>query len=347
MLARYFFRRFFSMGFLYYSLLLVVLLSCNLITKLSFFQDLSFLPLFILTLVPVASVYALPLASCLSVYISISMHFIHDELFLVYYLKKARRALTIGVVMFALLGSLVHSLMVFEVTPRSYKVGKHLLFAMAQKQLLSFVPGKFHELFPGITIFFQKKSFFDGNKPLFEHLFLAFNNDEGMNLFTARQGYLKDNQLILHNGSLHSCRKSKLYVASFQQTTINIDSFFGSDKKKPLIDHEARFLSLSGLVKGQGEHKPYFIELHKRIAQVGWQFALPYSAYVLALLKGAHSVVFGLTTCGLLFLGSYVLLMLASFASELPWLALVLFYVPILLLILILGLLVRRKTNFF
>lgn len=345
---RYFLRRFLLWGLLCYSLLLVVLLSCNLVVKLPFFQDVTLLPLFILTLIPVSSIYALPLSACLAVYMSISSHFIHHELYLIYYLKSARRALTASVLVFSLFCSLIYAVLLFEVTPRSYKFGKQLLFAMAQKQLFAITPGKFHELFPGVTIYFHKKSFDVLTKqPVFQHLFLAVNNKDGMNLFTAQEGVLKDNLLILRNGSLHSCRKGKLYVASFQQTNIYIDSFLSADKKSPLLEQEARFVSFKGLVEKKAQDRAYFVEFYKRFAQVAWQFALPCAAYFLVLLKGVHSVLFGLSACGLLFLGSYVVLMLATFAGATPLLALFLFYLPILFLLFILLFLLRRRTYFF
>jgi hypothetical protein len=288
-------------------------------------------------------VYVFPLASGLSIQMVIGSLMVDDELLVVRFFKSARRVLQESILVFALTLSLVYVPLTFFWAPESYWIGKKMLLTLAKRQLYQLESEKFHTPFPGVTFYFHKKEL-SGEWPSFSTIFLSFNGDKGERyFFTAQKGYVQTDSLLLLNGSVHTMQEMKHYHASFQESNLNVAKLFGLEKEH-LFRH-IKFMSLDALFLRCSCDKNAWFEVHKRIAQVVWQFLFPFLAFWGLFICGRRksnflsSIIFN----GLLFLCCYITITAAQIFIQNIWLTLLFLYVPLVLLVMFFWWFYRKK----
>lgn len=338
MIITYFLRGFFYYCTVYFALLTAVFASCNIFIRLPVIQSFSAIPILILTMLPLMALFSLPLASSLAVYATIVQHGIGDELIMLTFLKNSRRALHTAALLFSLFCGALYMTFVFQLAPQSYRLGKQMLFALATEHLLQLEPNKFHNPFGGCTFFFKKKGWTSQKEPIFTTLFLAFTNKDkkGHYFFSAEQGVLKNNRLLLMNGAIHTRQDGRYHVATFQDMSIDLNKLINKSKDTESLKG-LKFLTLSNLLEAQKSQKDAILELHKRFAQILWQILLPLLALFLTQIARRQTILSGLITTGSLYLLSYVLLALGQAYHQHLALALTIFYLPIILLFILGG----------
>lgn len=257
-------------------------------------------------LIPLMSIFAFPIAAGLAVHSTVGNLLVNDELLVVRFFGSAKRSLWGAVLFFSFAITLLYVPLTFYWAPQSYWVGKRALLHLAKKQFFQCDAGKFYTPYPGITFFFKKKSF-HRNIPYYSSIFLTCNNRPNERyLFTAQQGFFRNNCLHLLRGSVYTILPDKHYFALFEQTEINLSKIFNLEKDL-LQGHQARFLSMHDLLK-INDKKEAAYEFHKRLAQIFWLLLFPLIALmnVLALGRSKSNLLLGVCFTGLLFLVSYV-----------------------------------------
>ncbi len=346
MLISYFLR-----SFIYYGCLLLVLLtgifaSCNIFIRLPFIHDATTVPLLMLTMVPLMLLFALPLASSLAVAITMVQHKAHDQLLFFSFLKNARMALSKAVVLFSLISCCLYVIIVFQLAPQSYHKGKSLLLKAAQEHLLTLEPNKFHTPFSSFTFFFkQKEAQRKKRGTLFTSLFLVYvpkKNNAERYFFTAQKGFFDNNKLSLINGSIYTVKDRHFHTATFRQTDIDLNTFMDTEHEGKQLSG-LKFFTWKRLIRLIRKEPDAYIELHKRIAQTGWQFAMPLLAYWWVTMLNYKSLLAATMICGWWYLASYVLVALAQAYFSQSMIALALFYIPIIVSLLLSLCLFRRR----
>lgn len=345
MLVYYFLRCFFYQGIIFFSILTAIFASCNLFLRLPLINSASTIPLLMVAMLPLMALFALPLAASFAVYTTIAQHASGSELLMLSFLKSAQRSLLKAVGIFALCCGFVYTLLVFQYAPQSYHVGKRLLLKVAQEHLFTLEPNKFHSPFSTFTFFFKKKESFEKDKPIFSTLLLVFTpskKQEDRYFFTAQQGFFEDNTFILLNGALYTFKSGHIHVAHFEHTEIDFNQFINNDNGV-LQGSGLKFLTLHRLLDIRKTDPQAFVEINKRIAQSLWQCAQPLLALFLGSVLLYESMLASVLLCGSLYLLSYVLIALAQTCHHNIPLTLMLFYLPILLILLSAWILYKRK----
>ncbi len=191
-------------------------------------------------------------------------------------------------------------------------------------------------------VFFKTKGSINSKDPLFKTLFLAFSNKNNERyFFTAQQGFFKQNKLFLQYGAIHTFQNGRYHVATFQTVAVDLQAFIGRNQLKESLTN-LKYLTWQHLLAQKTESEA-FIELHKRLAQALWVCALPVLALFLTQIITSKSFLTGLIATGGLYLLSYVLVALGQAYSGYSVLALLIFYMPILVLFFLGWYLYRRR----
>lgn len=335
MLIGYFVRNFTRSSILFFSILTLILASCNLFVRLPFITHISSAPLLVITMLPLMAQFALPIATSLSVFSVISAHISNLELLILDFLSAARLSLYKAITLFSFLSCCAYAFLLFQLAPNSYQVGKKILLNMARDHILTLEPNKFHNPFPSCTVFFKQKTLIDDDaKVFFSPLFLVFmpkaskNNDEYY-LFTAESGYFTQNCFVLNNGSLYTYARGHLHTATFVQTKINIARFINASEQLVSLT-QPKFLPLMPLLERSSHEFAAWVELHKRIALVLWSFVQPWLIFFFASILSVWSLLMGIILSGLLYLLSYVFVTSAQIYVQGVTSAMLFFYVPVL-----------------
>jgi len=151
----------------------------------------------------------------------------------------------------------------------------------------------------------------------------------------AQQAILSDNKLILTHGSVHTINNNKHYVATFDQTELNLQQFLKYEKLQAKLKH-VKYATLEQLTALYYVNQEAAFELHKRIAQVLWQFLFPFFALFGIFLLGRKksNLLLGVAFSGLLYFFSYVCSAIAQGFIKHFIIALVLLYGLLLVLFL-------------
>jgi lipopolysaccharide export LptBFGC system permease protein LptF len=278
--------------------------------------------------------FAFPLALSFSVFIPLGTLLIQDELILVSFMRSMRSSLHKAVLILAAGATVIYIGLIFQWAPQSYLLGKRMLLMIAQDHLLQLEPNKFHTPFPGITLFFKQKMSEEKTKDtFFSQLFLILVKDKEHYFFTAEKGHIKNGILYLFNGSVHTIGKHRQYTASFQETDINFRHFFYTDRLEQHLQ-QLKFVTWKKLFDLQANSNEAFFELHKRFAQILWQFLMPFLAlfFIMAFGKNKSNLLMSMVMSGLFYLISYVSIACAQSFYAIPWLViLILYMVPLCL----------------
>jgi lipopolysaccharide export LptBFGC system permease protein LptF len=332
MIAHYFFTRFMLAAGMYFSLLLALFLSCNMILKLPLITHPGILPHLMILLFPVMTLFALPLATSLAVQVTIAEHKQRDELVLLAFLSRAMASLRIAGLFFSVLMMVVYALCSFYLAPRGYVLSKQLLFSLAKDQLLHVEPKKFHSPAPMLSFYVHEKETHPDTGIIFKKIMLLVSPSKTERLFfMAERGFFQDNQLVLIDGYSIAYKGNAAHTVFFQKTALYLDAYIQQSNEKKIF-FSSRFLTMPELCQAlQTKKSDVFFEFHKRIAQTLWQLVLIFLAFAYALSRPAGSFLHTLVACGTMFLATYLLIMLAQAYQHVVVLCLLLLYFPLLL----------------
>lgn len=274
--------------------------------------SIAMVPSFLLTMLPMMAVPAFPLAAGLAIAIPIGNLLVNDELMIVLYLRRARAALHQAVLLLSIFFTVIYAGLVLWWAPQSHLHGKQLLFSFASTQFAQLEPGIFHAPFPGLTLYFKQKSIdtVTGNVA-YSPIFLAYFKDNEHYLFTARSGVVRNGTIYLVDGNIYSIGKQQSHTALFEETAIDIKHFFEGDTKRKQSYH-LKFMTLGQLCDYKDTTGVAMAEVHKRVAQILWQFLFPFFALLGVMVFGRRKS--NLLT-SLLFVGGLYVLSYASIAA--------------------------------
>ncbi len=330
MIISYFLIRFVQAASIYFTVLLGLFLSCNIVIKMPIIHHAGILPVLIMLLLPVMTLFALPLASSMAVLVTVAEHKERDELVIISFLPKAMQALRYSVVLFALLCTLLYAIFAFYLAPQGYVLSKRLFFNVAKDQFLQVEPGIFHNTVPMVSFYVHTKKITENRQTLFGKLMLVLRQKNKEQLFIAAdRGFFDERQLVLHDGHIISYKNEQVHTAFFKRTIIQLDAYISSPQEKTLV-MQSRFLTLNMLWLAASHDQSVAFELHKRIVQTGWQFVLILLALAYALMRKKSSLLYCVLICGMTFLVTYLMISLAQGYAQHRLLCLALLYVPLI-----------------
>jgi len=120
-----------------------------------------------------------------------------------------------------------------------------------------------------------------------------------------------------------------VHTAFFKKTAIQLDAYISPAKEKSLV-MQSRFLTVNTLWDHVAHDQEMSFELHKRIAQTGWQFVLILLAFAYVLMRKKNSLLSCVLMCGMTFLGTYLIISLAQSYVQQAALCLGFLYGPLL-----------------
>ncbi len=340
MIFSYFLKKFYAIFFAFFFGLLFIFASTNLFLRLPNIATIYTIPVIFWTMIPLTSLFALPIATCIAIQSVIGDLIIHDnQITFFYFSQNARKALYKAVLFFSLSITVFYIPLVFKWAPQSYRNGKKILITLAQDQLNQLPPLKLHTPFPGVSLYFNGKK-----STYFDTIFLAFTKHNKHYFFSAQRGVFDKQVFLLQNGSVCSQNKNKFYHALFDNAQIDLNKLvfkhdINDDKNlethdkhdiKEIQETRTKFLTWSTLVAHKDKNIRFFIELHKRFSQVVWQFLLPFLALLFLFIfkRKRNNMIQSVLFASGAFLATYMLFALATFLSFMPILALILFYGP-------------------
>ena len=345
MIISYFIIHFLQTASIYFTVLLGLFLSCNIVIKMPIIHHAGILPVLIMLLLPVMTLFALPLASSMAVYITVAEHKERDELVIISFLSKAMQALRYSVVLYAFLCSVVYAIFAFYLAPQGYVLSKRLFFNVAKDQFLQVEPGVFHSTIPAVSFYVQAKKLTADKQTLFEKLILVLRKKNSEQLFIAADsGFFDERQLVLHNGHIVSYKNEQVHTAFFKKTAIQIDAYIAPPQEKKLV-MQSRFLTVNMLWAHTSDDYEMSFELHKRIVQTGWQFVLILLAFAYALIRKKSSLLSCVLMCGMTFLASYLMISLAQGYTQHGLLCLGLLYGPLVVAFISSVIIILKRRN--
>lgn len=320
----------------------MLLAASNIFVRLPGIMSLRVIPILCMVMLPLVAIFAMPIASSLAVQNVIGSLLINDELLFISLSRRARTALYKAVLIFSLSLVAAYMPLVFFWAPQSYSRGKQMLVSFAYEQLMHLEAQTFHSLVDGMTVYFESKSIDDfspndapqesshKNETYFNHIFLSLSSKNQDRYFlTAKQGHLTTDHLIMKQGSLLLIKGQRCYSAQFAGVHIDLKQLWNLDQKDS-VTKDVKFSPLPELLQKMDTQQSWYIEFHKRLAQLLWQLLLPFLALFLVMLLGQRksNMLLSIITSGVLFFVQYVALTLAQVMQSFTPVALGLLYFP-------------------
>lgn len=344
MLFRYFLKRFFFLFVFTLAGLIPLFASCDVVVRLASMPfSFQILKLFWFML-PLVCLFAIPIASCFAVGITVGNLFSRNELLLFQFFPQSRRVLECSVFLFSIVLTILFTPLLFRWAPESYWRGKQLLIHAAQQQIENLPAQQFHQIASRGTIFFEDKKHDDlGNTRFIHVLLMVREKNDKQYLVTAKSGVLRDGVLTLFDGTIYNNSLKTHCVATCKSLDIAFEKIFfesaGSIKKPP------KFMSLHELRNRFSHDKHAWKELHKRLVQLLWQFLLPILIFLgmMIFAKQKSNILLSVVLSGAFFLFSYISVNMAYFFLQQTWLSLSIFYGTPFVILLAFYLWYRRK----
>lgn len=335
MLVSFFLKRFLQQSILCFILITLFLAASNVFVRLPGIMSIQVIPTLFLVMLPLVSLFALPLACPLAIQAVIGNLLVHEELLFLMFVKRARSALYKAILLFTLITMSIYVPLVFFWAPSSYNRGKQLLIGYAYEQLRHLESRVFHTFIDGISVYFNKK-IVKNNCTQFGDIFLVITSkNHERYFFTAQQGELLQERLMLKQGSLIFIKNNQCYSAQFAQVIIDAGQLWHLEQDFRVQD--AKFKLLPQLIQDYSKSRASYIELHKRLAQLLWQLLIPFIAVflmIMTLRQRKATLLRSIIVSGLLFFAQYITLTLAQATQHSSLSALILFYLPPLVIFL-------------
>src|SRR5579872_3505565 len=153
MVIFFFLRHFFKKFLLFFSILTLIFASSDLFMRLPLIASAKTAPLIFWTMLPMITLFSLPISSCLAIQTSLGELMIEDELMMVRFLKPVRVALHGAIGIFSTIIVILYAQLIFEWAPQSYLQGKKLLVTVAKEHFYQLEANKFHTPFAGVSCF--------------------------------------------------------------------------------------------------------------------------------------------------------------------------------------------------
>jgi lipopolysaccharide export LptBFGC system permease protein LptF len=286
--------------------LIPVFASCDLIVRI-IAVPLSFKIIsFFLLIIPMVSLFAIPLATCLAVQIPMGNLFIEDEVLNFYFWRRARKALVVAVSLFSLLVSIFFVPLIFQWAPESYWQGKKLIVKLAQQHIENLEPNQFHTINDRAMLFFKQKNT-QQNIITFQKVLFMFKEKDGKRyVMTAESGEYAQDAFYLYKGSIYNTNEGQHYITSFKKLQVTMDKLFG--KTKSTFSKQPKFMTWYDLVNNKDSNDVAWKEFHKRIIQIIWQLLFPFLALwsILLLARKKSNLLMSVILSGSIFLFSYI-----------------------------------------
>lgn len=337
MVLLYFLKQFYLRFFFFFAALLFILTSADMLMRLATLPSVAFIPKIFICMLPLISLFAIPIASCLAVQTTVGELYASNAILVLKFLSSTKRALHIALTIFTCSLLIPYSVLIFEWAPRSYLSAKQLIIAFAKEHLSSLDAGIFHRPTDDFSIFFKGKKQYmlaKGKEATkFFDLMLVVRAEDHEYMMSAKEGELVDNVLSLKNGTMYNERDGKKYVASFGNTEINIDQLTapkpgaGEQKKREVL--QTKFLAWDELRALKKDHPKAVVEFHVRIVRIIWQLLLPFLALAGLIRWGVplrFNLMVSVAWTGSLVLFSYLLLSISGAFWKNGLLAFVLLY---------------------
>lgn len=316
MLLRYFLKRFALLFFMTLAGLIPLFASCDVVVRLASVPfSFQILKLFWFML-PLVCLFAVPIASCLAVGMTVGTLFSRNELLLFQFFPQSRRTLERSVFLFSLVLAIVFIPLVFRWAPGSYWRGKQFLIRAVQQQIENLPAQRFHHIASRGTIFFMDKGRDDtGHTRFRDVLLMVREKNDKQYVVTARSGVLQQGVLTLFDGTIYNNAIKNHCLATFKSLEIAFEKMFfqGSDVvKKP-----AKFMSLHELRGVAARDNRAWKELHKRFIQLLWQLLLPILIFLgmMIFARQKSNILLSVVLSGAFFLFSYISVNMAYFFS--------------------------------
>ncbi|HBS48167.1 TPA: hypothetical protein DEO28_03725 [Candidatus Dependentiae bacterium] len=314
MFISYTLKKFYKNFFILLMILMLVLSFGDMLVRLTLLPSMDSIPKLILLMIPLISIYAIPISIIFSTFITIGQIYQKNEILLFYYLPKIRRDIRRSLAIFILSITPLYGFLVFDFAPKCYQEGKEFIVRIAKDHIGSLDAGRFHYPSPNFVIFFKNKiNNFDGTGATkFYNLFLTFQDDKNQRfIMTAAQGNLKGEVLKLYNGTIQNQNYSNNYLMTFCDTEILVEQLLGQKGKnlKNIQDKHTKFLNWNDIRTLKDSVKTVNIEFHCRIAKIFWLFILPFLALMILSIfgtVGSSNLVLGVLGTLFLFLISYL-----------------------------------------
>lgn len=324
-LFRFFIKQLLSRFSLFFICLVPIFASCDIIVRLTTINfSFKFFRFFVFIL-PLVSVFAIPISVCLSVGITVGDIFSRNEFLFFNFFPSIRRRLEFAILVFAVIFSLFFAPLIFKWAPEGYWNGKKFLIHTIQRQIEDLSPQRFHQIASRCTIFFKKKKF--DKQCMFEDILLMMRDKNNKKyLITSRSGTLYKGILELFDGTIYNNDEKNHCVATFKSLEIAFERiFFGSDKK---IRRAKKFLTIKELFKISESDDDAWKEIHKRFLQLLWQLLLPLMIlWVMVIFSRQKSnILLGVVVSSSMFFLSYLNINMAYFFLSRTWWAITIFY---------------------
>lgn len=344
MLLLFFLKKFYKSFFIFFVSLVLIFAASDLFVRLPIISSVFAIPRIFILMFLLMAQFAIPLASCLSVQFVLGNLYVEDEVVIFYFFKSAKNILQRAILIFSLSLLTFYVPIIFNWAPKSYKKGKILILDLAKKHFSDLQPGKFHNLSKNFTLFFEGQDRVDEIIEFYKILLMYKNKNNNHFIINAKIGLLSNDILFLKNGIIQNVDFKKSYSASFKTTQIDLKQFLDLQNPRFKIK-DLKFFTLKELNLIKKENVFAFIEYHKRVAQIIWQFVFPFLALFLIMLfaKRKSNLLLSVFISGGLFLVSYILLNLVKALSFLGPAVIILFYLPIILIFLLTVLPYRKK----
>jgi len=333
MLFSYFSKKLLKQFFLFFTCLNLIFGTVNLFMRLPITGSIGTIPIVFWTMLPVIMLTTFPLSVGMTTHHILGTLLITNEWLILKFLKNAHRALTKVIFCFACLGLLIYIPLIFEWGPKSYREGKKLLLNVAKKELFELPAHILHTPIPGFSFIFHKKIIKKNETSYFKTLFINFKNKKEQYFFSAKAGSLQNNLFVLKKGSVYFFSHDTHYSATFNEATIDLENLLNYQKNVFNAQHQ-KFSTWNTLFKLQYSNIHAFIELHKRFAQIIWQFFLPFFAILTVIIfqQRKNSMINAILFSGIIFFLMYFFLALGQTLKKSILSTLLFFYLPPILL---------------
>lgn len=315
MLSIYFLKRFFIRFVLILIGLIPLFASGDIVIRLAVLPFSYHILQFLLFMLPLVSIFAIPIATCIAVGITVGNLFSKEEFLFFHFFSTARRTLERSVGIFSLILFVVYIPIVFQLAPSSYWQGKQFIINFAKQHIEHLQAQRFHYITSRCAIFFQDKI----NSPSGVHFKNILLRVKGKNneqyLITAQTGDLQRGDLFFDNGTVYNTSNEKHYIATFKKLKIAFDKLFFQENDNYSLKNIKFFcwkeLKNSYLENNNEARR----ELHKRIVQIIWQLLFPFLMLwsMMIYSKNKSNVLLSIVFSGLFFLFSYISLNMAYF----------------------------------
>jgi lipopolysaccharide export LptBFGC system permease protein LptF len=292
----------------------------DLLVRLTLLPSLGAIPVILMLMFPLLSIFAIPLATSLGTHILAGALCDNNEILLVHFLPRLKKALFWSVFIFSLSIMIIYVPLVCEWAPRSYFRGKKYMVTLVQERLLQLEPGRFHTFLSKLSLYFQDKKSTQ-NGIVFENIIIKSGAKGRPFIIVSQKGSFEGNIFKLHNGTILSVDNQKQYVVSFEETEISIDTFWstqGGDDYLGVKDPKYMHWSEIKKKKESGD-RGALVEFHVRIARILWQFLFPFIALMVMLSfcqVGGNSLFLSFSSSLVIMLVAYINVSMAQIVNS-------------------------------